>query len=60
VGPLDAAAVADVFLEAVGPGSGIERIVALQWRESQSLAVERRVPQRTLAGKIQHLHRERR
>jgi hypothetical protein len=60
VGPLDAAAVADVFLEAVGPGSGIERIAALQWRESQSLAVERRVPRRTLAGKIQHLHRERR
>ncbi len=60
VGPLDTAAVADVFFDAVGPGSGVERIMALQWRESQSLTVERGAPLRTVVGKVQHLHRERR
>jgi hypothetical protein len=59
VGPLDPAAVADAFLEAVGPGSGVERITALQWRESRSLTVERRPPLRTTLGKVQHVHRER-
>jgi hypothetical protein len=60
LGPLDTAAVADAFLDAVGPGSGVERIMALQWRQSQSLTVERREPMRTSVGKVLHLHRERR
>jgi hypothetical protein len=60
LGPLDTRVVADTFLEALGPGSGVERAMALQWRESHSLVVERRVPLRSAVGKIQHLHRERR
>jgi hypothetical protein len=60
LGPIDPAAVADAFLDAVGPGSGVERIMALQWRQSQSLTVERRAPMRTAVGKVLHLHRERR
>jgi hypothetical protein len=60
LGPLDAGAVADAFFEALGPGSGVERIMALQWRESRSLVVERRPPLVTAVGKIQHLHRDRR
>jgi hypothetical protein len=60
LGPLDTRAVADAFLQALGPGSGVERVMALQWRESHSLTVERRVPLRSAVGKIQHLHRERR
>lgn len=60
LGPLDTGAVADTFFEAIGPGSGVERIMALQWRESRSLTVERRAPLRTVVGKIQHLHRVRR
>jgi hypothetical protein len=60
LGPLDTAAVAGAFFDALGPGSGVERIMALQWRESGSLTVERRAPLRTGVGKIQHLHRERR
>jgi hypothetical protein len=59
VGPLDAQAVVDAFFEALGPGCGVERIMALQWRESQFLAVERRAPLMTAVGKVQHLHRER-
>ena len=58
LGPLDAGTVADAFFEALGPGSGVERIMALQWRESRSLVVERRAPLVTAVGKIQHLHRE--
>jgi hypothetical protein len=60
LGALDPGAVADAFLGALGPGSGVERIMALQWRESGSLLVERRAPLRTAAAKIQHVHRERR
>ena len=60
LGPLDARAVVDAFLEAIGPGSGVERVMALQWRESRSLIVERRPPLRNAVGKVQHLHRERR
>jgi hypothetical protein len=59
LGPLDAGAVADAFFEALGPGSGVERIMALQWRASRSLVIERRAPLLTAVGKVQHLHRER-
>jgi hypothetical protein len=60
VGPLDPQAVIETFLEALGPGSGVERIMALQWRQSRALTVERRPPLMTAVGKVQHLHRERR
>ncbi|MBA3332248.1 MAG: hypothetical protein H0T39_15490 [Actinobacteria bacterium] len=60
VGPLDAEAAADAFLAAIGGGSGIERVMALQWRESQVLRVERRAPLTTASGKILHLHQQRR
>ena len=60
LGALDEAAVADVFLDVIGAGSGVERVMALQWRQGRSLTVERRAPFVTAVGKIQHLHRERR
>jgi hypothetical protein len=59
LGHLDERAVADAFLDAIGPGSGVERVMALQWRGGRSVAVERRPPVTTAVGKIQHLHRER-
>jgi hypothetical protein len=59
VGPLDTAAVADAFLEAIGVGSGAERIMALDWRQAGLPRVERRAPLVTAAGKILHLHQAR-
>ncbi len=34
--------------------------MALQWRETRALTVERRAPLMTAVGKVQHLHREQR
>jgi hypothetical protein len=58
VGPLDEAKVADEFLQAIGGGSGVERVMELQWREAQVLQVERQAPRATGAGKVLHLHVE--
>lgn len=60
VGPLDAQAVVDAFLAGIGGGSGIERVMALQWRQADLLTVERRPPLATPTGKILHLHQRRR
>jgi hypothetical protein len=59
VGSVDAARVADVFLAALGRGSGVERVMELQWRKLGLLEVERRAPRMTSAGKDLHLHTER-
>jgi hypothetical protein len=55
LGPLDEAAVADVFLRSIGEGSGVERLVELQWRQAGLPMVERRAPRATASGKIRHL-----
>jgi hypothetical protein len=60
LGPLDAEAVADAFLSAIGAGSGAEHVMALQWRQAGLVGVERRVPLATASGKILHLHQEQR
>jgi hypothetical protein len=59
VGPVNAAAVADVFLASIGGGSGSELVMASQWRGAGLLLVERREPRATGSGKILHLHQER-
>ncbi len=59
VGALDERAVVEVFLEAIGRGSGAERVMGLQWRSGNYLRVERRVPERTATGKIKHLLKSR-
>ncbi|MGH7359675.1 MAG: hypothetical protein ACREJR_12750, partial [Candidatus Rokuibacteriota bacterium] len=56
VGPVDPAAVAQAFLDAVGAGSGVERVTRLLWGDAGLLRVERRPPRITGAGKILHLH----
>lgn len=56
VGPLDPAVVAEVFLDTVSVGSGVERVAGLLWRDAGLLRVERRAPQATSSGKILHLH----
>lgn len=58
LGPLDDGALLDVFLAAIGEGSGAERIAELQWRQAGVLQVERQVPRTSPSGKVLHLHRE--
>ena len=58
VGPLDKDLVADVFLHAIGGGSGGERLMEEQWRGSGVVRVVREAPRRTPSGKILHLFLE--
>jgi len=55
VGPLDARAVEEAFLAAIGTGSGAARIMAHQWREGRMLRVERAAPRTGVLGKILHV-----
>ena len=57
LGPVDPMAVGEAFLEAVGKGSGVERVMSEVWRTPGFLRVERRVPFRTATGKILAVHR---
>ncbi len=59
VGPLDTREVAEVFLSAIGGGSGVERVMQLVWRDAGVLCVERAPVRSTAAGKILHLHSNR-
>jgi hypothetical protein len=58
VGELDPAEVADHFLEAIGAGSGAERVMGLVWRDAGLLHVSREPPRTTAGGKMQHIHVE--
>jgi hypothetical protein len=60
VGPLDDRLVVAAFLDAIDQGSGVERLMALTWRDAGVLRVERRPPVSTGTGKILHLHVDRR
>jgi hypothetical protein len=56
VGPLDPALVTAVFLAALGAGSPTARLMQAAWGEAGLVAVERRPPATTGAGKILHVH----
>jgi hypothetical protein len=56
LGPLEADDVARTFLQAVGAGSGAERVMALAWRAADLVRIDRRAPLATRSGKILHLH----
>jgi len=58
LGPLDTAAVAEAFLNAVGGGTGGERLMELQWRGGGVLRIVREAPRRTASGKVLHLFLE--
>jgi hypothetical protein len=60
VGVLDPGCIAEVFLAALGGGSGAERIMGTMWRDASLLRVERREPFATASGKVLHLHVARR
>jgi hypothetical protein len=57
VGPLDETAVREAFLDAVGRGSGAERIMALHWRDIRLPVIERRPPLPSGKGKVLHVAR---
>lgn len=59
VGPLDPGALVDAFFAALA-GDGAERVRELLWRQGEMFHVERARPRRTVAGKVLHLHQERR
>jgi hypothetical protein len=56
VGLLDEDRVREVFLDAIAPGSGVERVMGLAWREAGLLRVQRRAPVPAANGKILHVH----
>jgi len=56
LGPLDSDAVRQAFLEGIGEGSGVERVMMLTWRDAGLPIVEREAPKLTGGGKIQHVH----
>jgi hypothetical protein len=56
VGPVEPAAVAAAFLDAIAPGRGAERVASLLWDQARTLGVERRPPLAGASGKIHHLH----
>jgi hypothetical protein len=59
IGPLDPAAAKAVFLEAIGGGSGVERLMELVWQDARVLEIERQAPRLGASGKILHLLRDR-
>lgn len=60
VGEIDPVAVAQAFLTAISPGSGVERVMGLLWRDAGFLQVERGAPEASRGGKILHLRPARR
>lgn len=59
LGELDTGEVADVFLMALGGGTGGERLMELQWRSNRVVEVVREPARKTASGKILHLHLQR-
>ena len=59
LGDLDSEQLADTFLNSIGGGSGVERVMELQWRQANVVSVERRPPVVEASGKVLHLHVER-
>ena len=56
LGPLNADAITECFLTAIGSTSMVEQMMSSLWRDAKVLYVDRRIPQSTGAGKILHLH----
>jgi len=59
LGPMDPAQVRQTFLDAIGAGSGVERVMMLVWRDAGLPIVEREAPRVTGGGKILHVHLDR-
>ena len=59
LGEIDPAVVSDVFFNAIGGGTGGERLMELQWRSGDIVRIVREQPRRTASGKILHLFLDR-
>jgi hypothetical protein len=59
VGPLDEGAVRSALLDAIGTGSGAERVMATYWRAAGLPRVERKPPLVSEKGKFLHVWRSR-
>jgi hypothetical protein len=59
VGPLDASAVREAFLDAIGAGMGAERIMATCWRAAGLPGIQRQPPVLSEKGKLLHVWRSR-
>ncbi|MDX2169889.1 MAG: hypothetical protein SF182_22650 [Deltaproteobacteria bacterium] len=60
LGPLDAGAVARVFLDAVAANSSTDQVMGAVWRGADLIRVERSAPTAAASGKVLHLLRRRR
>jgi hypothetical protein len=56
LGPLDEVEIRTVFLDAIGSGVGVERVMRLNWEQGKLIHVERLAPRTTRTGKVLHLH----
>jgi len=59
LGPMDPAQVRQTFLDAIGAGSGVERVMMLVWRDAGLPSIVREAPRVTSGGKILHVHLDR-
>ena len=59
LGDIDPAVISDVFFNAIGGGTGGERLMELQWRSGGVLSIVRERPRKTASGKILHLFLDR-
>jgi len=57
VGRVESQAARAAFLDALGAGSGAERVMSLVWRDAGLPEVERAPPHTTRTGKLLHIHR---
>jgi hypothetical protein len=56
LGPLNADAITECFLTAIGSALTVEQVMSSLRRDAKVLYADRRIPQGTDAGKILHLH----
>ncbi len=59
LGPLSIDDLRRAFLDAIGAGSGVERVMMLVWRDAGLPIVVREAPRVTGGGKILHVHLDR-
>jgi hypothetical protein len=60
VGPLHQDRVIETFLDAIGGGQELKRVMVEAWRDGRYVRLVRRRVAMGRSGKIQHLHSERR
>jgi len=59
LGDIEPAVISEVFFNAIGGGTGGERLMELQWRSGGVLRIVREQPRKTASGKILHLFLDR-